>query len=87
MAPSRLATPPPSTTASSLKGESVPRYGDFRDDFYRDGYASISSPDDQKGREPALHSVVVLEQYLALLICTFFVKSTNKLVQICRGSF
>jgi hypothetical protein len=40
MAPSRLATPPPSTTAPSIKGDSTPRYGDFRDDFFRDGYVS-----------------------------------------------
>lgn len=41
MAPSRLATPPPSTTLSSGKGESVQQYGDFRDDFFRDGYVNL----------------------------------------------
>ncbi|CZR52805.1 uncharacterized protein PAC_02682 [Phialocephala subalpina] len=40
MAPSRIATPPPSTTPSIVKiiPPAGTSYGDWRDDFYRDGY-------------------------------------------------
>ena len=44
MAPSRIETSSP-ITISSTKGESLAksasRYGDFRDDFFRDGYVVI----------------------------------------------
>jgi len=40
MAPSRLATPPPSAT-SFAKTLSKSKYGDFRDDFFRDGFVVI----------------------------------------------
>lgn len=45
MAPSRLATPPPPSTIPSAKTNVLPNpsthYGDFRDEFFRDGYAII----------------------------------------------
>jgi len=40
MAPSRLATPPPSAT-SFAKTRSTSKYGDFRDDFFHDGFVVI----------------------------------------------
>jgi hypothetical protein len=44
MAPSRTATPPPSTIPSGKiepLDMSTPRYGDFRDEFFRDGFVVI----------------------------------------------
>ena len=44
MAPSRIATPPPSTILSTKREPLVSctsQYGDFRDDFFCDGYVVI----------------------------------------------
>ncbi|OCL09554.1 hypothetical protein AOQ84DRAFT_397334 [Glonium stellatum] len=42
MAPSRIATPPPlaQPMKSAFADPSTTKYGDFQDDFFRDGYAS-----------------------------------------------
>lgn len=44
MAPSKLSTPPPEII--SVKSKTIPEatiYGDWRDDFYREGYVVIKS--------------------------------------------
>jgi hypothetical protein len=44
MAPSRIATPPPSAIPSGKReslADSIGKYEDFRDDFFRDGYVVI----------------------------------------------
>lgn len=43
MSPSLIATPPPSLVSANKFGEAMSSktFGDFRDDFFRDGYAII----------------------------------------------